>query len=111
MIQYFDLYQKCVGFFNVNVTTPTNILHPILPKKVNNTTVYGIGSWTDWYYSEELKNAAKLGYTFEILEGYLFKTADLFSNYIDTMYHMKETSEKDTPNYLIPKMLQNSLFG
>ena len=111
MKQYFDLYHKCVGFYKVNLTTPTNILHPILPKKVNNTTVYGIGSWTDWYYSEELKNAAKLGYTFEILEGYLFKTADLFSNYIDTMYHMKETSEKDTPNYLIPKMLQNSLFG
>ena len=41
----------------------------------------------------------------------LFKGADFFSNYVDTMYHMKENSEKDTPDYLIPKMLQNSLFG
>ena len=101
MRQYFDLYQKCVGFFNVNVTAPTNILHPILPKKVNNTTVYGIGSWNGWYYSEDFKNALHFGYTFELIEGYIFKTADLFSNYVDTMYHMKEISEKNSPNYYI----------
>ena len=55
MKQYFDLYHKCVGFYKVKVTTPKDILHPILPRKVNNTTVYGTGTWTGWYYSEELK--------------------------------------------------------
>lgn len=111
MKQYFNLYNKCVGFFKVNITSPQNILHPILPKKVNNTTVYGVGSWTGWYYSEELKNAAKFGYKFDILEGYLFKSTDLFSKYIDTMYQMKEIAVKNSPDYMIPKFLQNSLFG
>nr|YP_009690311.1 DNA polymerase family B [Fomitiporia mediterranea]QEG57091.1 DNA polymerase family B [Fomitiporia mediterranea] len=111
MKQYFDLYHKCVGFYKVKVTAPKDILHPILSKKVNNTTVYGIGSWTGWYYSEELKNAALYGYTFEIIEGYLFKTADLFSKYVDTLYHLKETSAKNSPMYMIAKLLLNALFG
>nr|YP_010691071.1 DNA polymerase family B [Phellinus igniarius]WBU93172.1 DNA polymerase family B [Phellinus igniarius] len=111
MSQYFDLYLKCLGFYKVIITSPKDILNPIIPKKVDNTTVYGVGTWKGWYYSEELKNAARFGYTFDILEGYLFKAADLFSKYIETMNQMKENSVKNSPDYVIAKLLSNSLFG
>lgn len=111
MTQYMDIYNTYVGYFNVNITAPQDILHPIIPKKVNNTTVYGVGSWNGWYYSEELLNAKKYGYTFNILEGYLFKSADLFANYVNKFYYMKEMAEKNSPDYVIAKLFQNSLFG
>lgn len=111
MSRYYNLLKNCVGYYKVKITAPDNILHPIIPKKVNNTTVYGVGTWVGWYYSEELENAIKYGYSYEILEGYLFKATDLFSNYVDTMYKIKENSSKDSPDYLMAKLLQNSLFG
>nr|YP_009690242.1 DNA polymerase family B [Porodaedalea pini]QEG57022.1 DNA polymerase family B [Porodaedalea pini] len=105
------MYEDCVGFYKVKVTSPKNIAHPLLPVKRNNSSIYGEGTWTGWYYSEELINAAKFGYSYEILEGYLFDSAEIFSGYIDKLYQMKEQSQKDTPNYVISKLLMNSLYG
>jgi hypothetical protein len=101
---------KYVGVLKVKVTAPS-ILHPLLPHKVNNTTIYGQGQWIGWYYSEELLNAMKFGYKFEVLAGYIFETADIFSTYVDKMYQMKAESPKESPNYLISKLLMNSLYG
>nr|YP_010697778.1 hypothetical protein P1R16_mgp18 [Porodaedalea niemelaei]WCF76674.1 hypothetical protein [Porodaedalea niemelaei] len=85
--------------------------HPLLPYKVNESTVYGVGTWEGWYYSEELKNAAKYGYTYEIKAGYLFEGQDIFSNYVKTLSKMKENSTKGTSMYLICKLLLNALYG
>ena len=63
------------------------------------------------YVSEELKNAEKYGYKFEILSGYLFTSDDLFSKYINILYHFKENSDKSSAMYLIAKLLMNSLYG
>ena len=59
------------------------ILHPILPTKINNNCVYPVGTWEGWYHSDELINAAKFGYKYEIIEGYLFESAPIFNEYID----------------------------
>lgn len=111
MAEFNKLFNMSLGILKVKVNCPDNIQHPILPKKVNNSTVYGVGSWTGWYYSEELNNALKYGYTFQILSGYLFGGVNIFKEYVDTLYQMKASAAKDSPEYSIAKMLQNSLFG
>lgn len=111
MDEYNKLYKNSLGILKVKVNCPDNILHPILPKKVGNTSVFGVGSWTGWYLSDELRNAEEYGYLFEILGGYLFGGVNIFKEYVDTLYQMEASAGKDTPEYSISKMLQNSLFG
>jgi hypothetical protein len=111
MKEYAKLLKDNLGVFNVKVTTPIGLANPILPVKINNATVYGEGSWTGWYCASEIDNAIKFGYKFEVLEGYLFEAEDIFSTYVNRMYKMKEESSKDSPNYMISKLLMNSLYG
>jgi len=103
------------GFFKVNVKAPLHLKIGILPTKIKTwygiRTVFPVGNWTGWYFSEEIKFAMKYGYKFEILEGYLFERGYIFSDYIDVLYKIKSTVSKDDPWYYISKLLQNSLFG
>lgn len=102
---------KPFGFFKVEVTTPDNLNVPILQTKVNRSTIAPLGQWTGWYSSEELYNAMSYGYTFKILNGYTFEKAYIFKEYVDYFYTMKKESDKNSPNYIISKLLLNSLYG
>ena len=53
----------------------------------------------------------KLGYNFKILRGYLFERANLFKEYIEELYQIKQAHTKDHPLYVISKLLMNSLYG
>ena len=103
--------EKAVGMFQVRVNAPDTLKNPILPRKYNGVTVYGTGTWTGWYFSEELKIAKSLGYKFEILSGYVFKSEPLFADYVNTLNKMKENSNKNSIKYIIAKLLLNSLYG
>ena len=95
----------------MKVTTP-DIINPILPYRTQSgLVIYPIGSWSCVYFSEEIKNAMKYDYKFEILEGYLFEADYLFPEYIDKMFAMKSHSKKGSPMYFISKLLMNSLYG
>lgn len=106
------------GFFFVEVESPLDINVPILPvKKIDfrtgNHTVTPIGKWTGWYFSEEINNAKKYGYKFNILKGYLFEKQNIFKDYVDFLYGIKKEYSNDSkhPLYLIVKLLLNSLYG
>jgi DNA polymerase type B, organellar and viral len=60
-------------------------------------------------FSEEIYNAMKYGYKFEILRGYIFEKDFIFSDYIKDLYSIKENHNKAL--YLISKLLLNSLYG
>jgi DNA polymerase type B, organellar and viral len=66
------------GFFYCKIIAPENIKHPILQTRVKVNGIYKtiapIGNWEDMIFSEEMKNAVKYGYKFEILWGYTFKS-------------------------------------
>jgi len=62
-------------------------------------------------FSEEMYNAMTLGYKFKIIRGYLFDKANIFSEYIDVLYDIKQSHSKEDPMYLISKLLLNSLYG
>lgn len=103
------------GIFEVEVEAPNDIKIPILQVRVKTKngyrTIAPIGNWKGHYFSGEIYNAMELGYKFKILRGYLFEKEDIFSKYVDFLYTLKKESKKDSPDYLISKMLLNSLYG
>lgn len=99
------------GFFKVKVTSPKHLNNPILQIRYNDRTISPLGKFTGWFFSEELFNAQKYGYTFEILEGYLFEKDNIFKDYVSVLHEMKQSSEKSSPMYLIAKLLMNNLYG
>lgn len=99
------------GFIHVEVTCPITIKVPILMIKLNGRTIAGTGTWTGWYFSEELKYAEGLGYRIKIKEAITYKPEKLFAGYVDTLYNMRKTFDKKDPRNLICKLLLNSLYG
>lgn len=102
------------GFFYVEVLSPERQA-PILPfrkkEKRDSGTVYPIGSWKGWYFSEEIKNAQIYGYKFKIIEGYLFERENIFKDYISKLYGMRIETDSSDPKNKIAKLLMNSLYG
>ena len=80
------------GILRVKVTSPNYMHIPILPIKYNDRLICPVGTWEGTYFSEELKEAAKAGYSFEILDGYRFDNTFPFNSYIDYFYSLKENS-------------------
>jgi hypothetical protein len=103
------------GFFKVRVNCPDNILHPIIQIKYKTKngikTISPVGNWLMWIFSEEMYNAIKFGYTFEILEGYKFERGIIFKDYIEYLYNLRKQYDKNHPLNLIAKILLNSLYG
>jgi hypothetical protein len=73
--------------------------------------VAGLGSWTGWISSIEMDNAVKYGYQFEILKGYQFDKANIFKDYVNRLFELRNEYPKGTPMNLIAKLLLNSLYG
>lgn len=99
------------GFLRVQVTAPKDLFAPLLMTRVGGRTVAPLGTWTAWYFSEELKLALTLGYEFKVLEGILYERGKIFSGYVDTLYKLRKSYASDDPRNLICKLLLNSLYG
>ena len=103
------------GFFYVKVNCPKDILHPILQIKYKTKKglkcLSPVGTWNMWIFSEEMYNAQKYGYTFEILKGYLFKHSVIFKDYVEFLYNLRKQYDKSNPLNMIAKILLNSLYG
>ena len=91
---------------------------PLLQTKVKSDngvrTIAPLGEWTDWLFSEEIKNVRELGgYKITVLKGYTFGRKNIFKEYINDMYQIKESysNDRSNPMYLISKLLMNSLYG
>jgi hypothetical protein len=103
------------GYFYCKITSPENLEHPILQQTVKTTsgkrTIAGLGTWKGWIYSEEMDNAIKYGYTFEIIKGYQFEKGEIFKTYINELYQLRQNYSKEHPMNYIAKLLMNSLYG
>lgn len=112
---YLGGQEKPFGIFEVEIEAPLDIKIPLLQTrtKINGAyrTISPIGNWSGHYFSDELYNAAKFGYKFKVIRGYLFEKGNIFSDYVDFLYELKKNSLKGTPNYIISKLLLNSLYG
>jgi hypothetical protein len=76
----YDPNNKPFGIFEVDVVAPSNIKLPLLQtriktKKKDHSTLAPLGSLrrSGLYFSDELYNAAKFGYSYKVKRGYLFE--------------------------------------
>ena len=92
-----DPMNRPYGFFEVEVTTPDYLEHPVLlplgqaiTRVMTDNgfrTVCPLGTWTDVYSTEEIYNAMdNFGYKFKILRGYLFNREYVFNDFISHFY-------------------------
>jgi hypothetical protein len=106
---------RAFGFFYCEIIAPENILHPIIQTRVKihgvTKTIAPIGAWEDMLFSQELYNAEKYGYKFNILWGYVFESENIFKNYVDFLYAIRSQYPKSDPMNFITKLLMNSLYG
>ena len=65
----------------------------------------------DILFSEEMFNAMKYGYTFQVHCGYLFDRANLFEQFINELYQLRLSYAKSDPMNLICKLVMNSCYG
>ena len=103
--------ENVFGFVLAKVTCPDSINIPILLHRVGDKIIAGTGTWTDWYFSEELKYAITLGYKVEIIRGYHFKKERIFDKFVNALYNIRLQYAKDHSKNLIAKLLLNSLYG
>jgi len=108
----YNLINKLFGFFELEAPKSMKVplLQTRLKTKNGDRTVAPLGTWRGTYFSEELFNAAKYGYKFKILRGYLFEEANIFKDYVEHLYNLKVNSLKDSPDYIISKLLLNTLY-
>ena len=103
------------GFFDCIVTCPEDLVNPIIQihHKTNQgkRTIAGTGTFKAMLFSEEIKNALKYGYKFEILSGYTFEKANVFKTFVDSLYQLRVKYPKSNPLNLVAKLLMNSLYG
>ena len=63
-------------------------------------------------YSEEMRNAIKFGYKFNVIAGLVFEEKEIiFKDYVDFMYNLRKQYDKSHPINFIAKLLMNSLYG
>jgi hypothetical protein len=99
------------GILYVDIVTPLDLKVPVLLHKVNGVNIAPVGSWSGWYFSEELKFAESLGYKITVQKGHLYSQGDIFSKYVDTLYSLRQQYAKSDSRNLIAKMLLNGLSG
>ena len=84
------IFQDAFGFFYCKITAPKYLEHPILQTKIKTSsgfrTVAPLGEWYDYIFSEEIYNAMKFGYKFDVLRGYTFEKSIVFDEYINKLY-------------------------
>lgn len=100
------------GFVKVEVTSPDCEHKPFLnyyDEKLG--LIAPIGSWTEVYFSEEIKHALTLGYKFKYLKALSYEKGILFDKFVDSLYTLRLTYNKGSPLNLITKLLLNSLYG
>ena len=96
-----SLNPEAFGFFYCKIKTPNDLKYPVLQTHVKTKdglrTMAALGQYEDILFSEEMDNAKRFGYTFEILQGYKYKKGNLFKKYVEKMYTLRLHHAKDTP--------------
>lgn len=110
-----DVFMENNGITHAKVTTPDKLYIPVLPAKIKLKTdtklMFVLGSYEGWWDNELLRKAKEIGYKIEPIKSYAFKSEYIFKDFVNDFYKIKQNSKKDTPMYLIAKLLMNSLYG
>ncbi len=100
------------GFIKVEVTSPEYMHKPFLNYyDADLGLISPIGTWTEVYFSEEIKYALKLGYKFKYMQGISYNKGILFKDFVNYLYDVRLKFPKGTPLNILTKLIMNSLYG
>lgn len=100
------------GFIKVEVTSPEDMHKPFLNYYDSDLGLISpIGTWTEVYFSEEIKYALKLGYKFKYLQGISYNKGIVFKDFVEYLYAIRLKFPKGTPLNILIKLIMNSLYG
>jgi len=87
-----------------------NVLHPTLPYRTPEGTIYPNGLYDAWYIGAEIKAALENGVKIRVVKGYEFiEDRAPFNGYVKDFYALKEAAKG--PARLGYKLLLNALYG
>jgi hypothetical protein len=108
------LHLELTGFVDCTVTVQDCHL-PILPCRAKNRLLFPVGKWRGVFPTCELRLAEQSGQLQACYyhDAVYFRTADIFSDYVDTLYKFRS---KDSPDWELSldrmaKIALNSLYG
>lgn len=105
-----EKFKYFFGYCLAEIECPKDIKYPLLQWRTKDgRVIYLTGKFKGIYFSEELKEVMKYGYTVNPIKGQMFSKADLFSDYVYHFYDIKKYS--DGPVRFLAKMLLNQLYG
>jgi hypothetical protein len=100
----------------VDITVDVQDCHlPILPCRTQNRLLFPIGRWRGVFSTVELRLAISTGQAKVLAfhDAVYFRTADIFSDYVDTLYAYRDKSKPDWDLALdrVSKLGLNTLYG
>lgn len=99
------------GFTRCHIHVPDDIYLPVVPVRIEKM-MFPTGHLHGIWSNNIIQKAKEIGCTIELEKSYLFKkSAYLFKEYIEKNYKVKQNSKKGTAQYLLAKLLMNSLYG
>lgn len=112
MIKTKKYHSGKIGFYEVNIkATPAWYISPLLIKGKKNFYVNGPGTY---YLSSATIEYLRTEFSIRcsVVSGYVFSGRDdLFGDYVETFYKMKQGAEKNSVQYVLAKLFLNSLYG
>nr|CAA45364.2 putative DNA-polymerase, B-type [Morchella conica] len=95
------------------IKTIGNTKYPFIPFRSETGLLFPLGSWEDWYFSEELKYAVKSGlYQVEVIHSYKYEAGvDIFKDYVEKYYGLNPVLEQVLWEEPTAKLLLNGLYG
>jgi hypothetical protein len=105
-------HKRDIGFYHVQLhSTPDFYISPLLVKRKRNFYVNGPGDyWLSSATLDYLKHEHAI--TFKVLGGWVFPyREDLFTEYVEHFFKLKNKEGKGTPGYTIAKFFLNALYG
>jgi hypothetical protein len=110
-----DIFMETNGITFAKVKAPDDLYIPILPSKIkmksDTKLMFVLGNYEGWWDNHLLRKAKEIGYQIEPMKSYVFRTDYIFKEFVNDFYKIKQNAERDTPMYLIAKLLMNSLYG
>lgn len=105
---------KIFGFYYA-IIQPIGGNNTILPSRnAKGIVTYPNEEFQGWYFSEELKEIIKLGWTIQVKFGYQFTSStDIFKTYVQDLYNKRLQYKQQNNNAVatVLKFLLNSLYG
>lgn len=111
IVKSFDMKIQDFGFMYATIRIPEGLNIPLLAKRDDGKLKFGTGTIKGWYCSPEIQKAKQLGCIIDIHFGYKFEKDKLFDGYVDALYEIKQKAKKGSVDYILSKLLMNSLYG